>query len=86
MLKILGDYYYFDLDKIEKYVNIPMAESGLSENHISVMKYEMVKLLTEVLMSEKEDVDEALADKSNVSIPFKLAFNTLLNKELLNKY
>jgi len=85
MLKVLGEHYYFDLDKIEKYINIPIG-SGVTENHISVMKYEMVKLMSEVMMSEKEDVDEALGGKSNVSIPFKFAFNTLLNKGLINKY
>ena len=85
MLKVLGDHYYFDLEKIEKYINIP-TESGATENHISVMKYEMVKLMSEVIMSEKEDVDEALGNRSNVSIPFKFAFNTLLNKGLINKY
>jgi hypothetical protein len=38
-------------------------------------------------MTENEEVDETLAMKSNeLSIPFKLAFNSLLNKKLLNKY
>ena len=85
MLKILGEHYYLDLDRIEKYISIP-SETGVTENHISVMKYEMVKFMTEVLLSEKEEIDEALGNKSNISIPFKIAFNTLLNKELLNKY
>lgn len=85
MLKILGEHYYLDLEKIEKYIAVP-SETGASENHISVMKYEMVKFMTEVLMSEKDDVDETLGNKSTLSIPFKIAFNTLLNKELLNKY
>jgi hypothetical protein len=85
MLKILGEHYYLDLDRIEKYISVP-GETGVTENHISVMKYEMVKFMTEVLLSEKEDIDEALGNKSNISIPFKIAFNTLLNKELLNKY
>lgn len=85
MLKILGEHYYLDLEQIESYVSIP-SETGVTENHISVMKYEMVKLMTEVLMSEKDDIDETLGNKSNISIPFKIAFNTLINKKLLNKY
>lgn len=85
MIKTLGEYYYLDLDKIEEFTSIP-TETGTTENHISVMKYEMVKLMTEVVLSEKEDVDEALGDKANLSIPFKIAFNTLLNKKLINKY
>jgi hypothetical protein len=47
----------------------------------------MVKLMTEILLTEKDEVDETLGPKSSdLSIPFKLSFNTLLNKKLLNKY
>lgn len=85
MLKILGEHYYLDLDQIENYVSIP-SETGATENHISVMKYEMVKFMIEVLMSEKDDIDETLGSKSTMPIPFKIAFNTLINKKLINKY
>lgn len=89
MLKILGENYYLDLDKIEDYINIdpPINVSGVSENHISIVKYEMIKILTDTLLTENEEIDENLGIKaSGVSIPFKIAFNTLLNKKLLNKY
>ena len=48
----------------------------------------MVKLLTDVLLTEAEEVDETLGMKSSgsLSIPFKIAFNSLMNKKLLNKY
>ena len=47
----------------------------------------MVKLLIEILMTENEQIDETLGMKSNeISIPFKLAFNSLINKKLINKY
>lgn len=89
MLKILGENYYLDLDKIENYisVDVPDGFSGAPENHISVVKYDMIKVLTETLLTESEEVDENLGTKaSGLSIPFKIAFNTLLNKKLLNKY
>lgn len=86
MLKILNDHYYVDLDKLEQYVNIPQP-SGDSENHISVVKYDMIKVMMEVLLTENDIVDETLGEKSNeLTIPFKLAFNTLLNKKIINKY
>jgi hypothetical protein len=86
MLKILNDHYYVDLDRLEQYVNIPQP-SGDSENHISVVKYDMIKVMMEVLLTEDDLVDEALGEKSNeLTIPFKLAFNTLLNKKIINKY
>ena len=89
MLKILGEHYYLDLDKIEEFTNATPSENftGVSENHISVVKYDMVKLLIEILMTENEPIDEKMGMKSNeASIPFRLAFNSLINKKLINKY
>jgi hypothetical protein len=89
MLKILGEHYYLDLDKIEGFTNVTPSEgfTGSTENHISVVKYDMVKILVEVLMSENGQIDETLGMKSNeMTIPFKIAFNSLLNKKLINKY
>jgi len=89
MLKILNEHYYLDLDKIEEYINIepPVDFTGSGETHISVVKYEMVKVLIDTLITEKDDIDETLGSKtSDLSIPFKIAFNSLLNKKLINKY
>jgi hypothetical protein len=88
MLKILGENYYFDIDAIEKYIKVepPIDFTGAPENHISVVKYEMVKMMTETLIVENEEADEALGMKSTeLSIPFRLAFNSLLYKKLINK-
>ena len=84
MLKILGENYYLDLDAIDEYVKL--STSSTTESHLNVMKYEMVKVMTEVLLTEKDDVDETLGQKSALSIPFKFAFNSLINKNLINKY
>jgi hypothetical protein len=89
MLKILGEHYFLDLDAIEDYINIepPMINSGVAENHISVVKYEMVKMLSDTILTENDDLDETLGAKtSGLSLPFKIAFNSLLNKKLINKY
>ncbi len=86
MLKILNENYYLDLDQLDNYVNIG-SSSGESENHISVVKYEMIKTMIEVVLSESDEIDETLGPKSSdLSLPFKLAFNTLLNKKIINKY
>ena len=87
MLKILGEHYYLDLDAIEDYINITPPASAVSETHISVVKYEMVKILTETILTENDEIDETLGTKSSsLSVPFKIAFNTLLNKKIINKY
>jgi hypothetical protein len=50
------------------------------------VKYETIKLMLEIILSEPEEIDEQVGFKStNVPIPFKLAFNTLLMKGIINK-
>ena len=89
MLKILGEHYYLDLDKIDEYIQIKQdSVSGETEGtQINIVKYETIKLMLDVIMDDGDEIDETLAGKgSEITIPFKLAFNTLLNKKLLNKY
>jgi hypothetical protein len=95
MLKILNEEYYLDLDKIEECVNIPTESTNKTEvetsddnvQHISVVKYDIIKMMIDVLMTESSEVDETLGIRnSEITIPFKLAFNTLINKQIINKY
>jgi hypothetical protein len=62
--------------------------TGNTEMRINIVKFELVKMLLEVVLSENEDIDEKLGLKSSsqTSIPFRLAFNSLLNKKLINHY
>jgi hypothetical protein len=92
MLKILGEHYFIDLDNVEKYLDMTTETteliSGGTETKINVVKYEMVKLMLDVILTENDDIDEKLGLNSanNLTLPFKLAFNTLLNKKLINHY
>jgi hypothetical protein len=82
MIKIFDSLYYVDIDKIDEIVTIKnVVESG--EQHISVAKYEMIKTLLDVVLTEEEK-DETLGLK-NSTIPFKIAFNSLLYKKIINK-
>ena len=88
MLNILGENYYIDFDKIEEYVGStpPDGYTGNPQNHISVVKYELIRMMVETLIVENEEVDETLGMRNNsMSIPFKLSFNSLLYKKLINK-
>lgn len=88
MLKILGENFYFDIDAIEEYINVepPADYTGATQNHISVVKYDMVKIMIETLIVENEEADEALGMRtSELSIPFRLAFNSLMYKKLISK-
>jgi hypothetical protein len=94
MIQVLGENYFIDLDEIESYLDMihdedsSDSESGVTETKINIIKFEMVKLLLDTVLNEQEVVDEKLGMKSNsnVSIPFKIAFNSLLNKKLINHY
>jgi hypothetical protein len=94
MIQVLGENYFIDLDEIEIYLDMNQnddsddSESGFTETKINIIKYEMVKMLLDTVLTEQEIVDEKLGMKgtSNVSIPFRIAFNSLLNKKLINHY
>lgn len=86
MLKVLNEHYYLDIDKLEECVNIEKSTVS-AETQVNLVRYEMYKTMVEILMTESEEVDETLGTKSsNLSIPFKIAFNTLINKKIINKY
>ncbi len=94
MLNVLGENYYIDLDEVEKYLDMSEDNdadilSGATEMRINVIKFELVKLLLETILSEQEPLEDKLglnSNSKNISVPFKLAFNTLLNKKLVNHY
>jgi hypothetical protein len=93
MIKVLGENYYIDLDKVEEYLDMSDQysegeTSGNTETRINIIKFEMVKMLMDTVLTEHEEIDEQLGIKSssNTSIPFRLAFNSLLNKKLINHY
>ena len=93
MIKVLGENYYIDLDVIEQYLDMsndisPEDLSGTTEMKINIIKFEMVKMLLDTVLTEQDIVDEKLGMKSssNTSIPFRIAFNSLLNKKLINHY
>jgi hypothetical protein len=91
MLNILGEFYYIDLDEVDSACNIPNTKSEVDEKEsddsiqINVMKWEIVKMLLEVVMSEREEMDEMIGKHNQTTLPFKLAFNTLLHKKIIKK-
>jgi hypothetical protein len=101
MFKIFNENYYIDIDAIDEYVqfnaeipNDDDDEVGVEgdtaelkeEKQIHLVKYELIKNLLETILTESNEVDEDLGMKSNeVTIPFKIAFNSLLIKKIINK-
>jgi hypothetical protein len=52
-----------------------------------VTRYETFKSLLEVILTEREELDEDLGihGAKNLTIPFKISFNTLLINKILKK-
>ena len=87
MLKIMNEHYYVDIDELDRYLQIIPTETESSETKINMVKFEVVKTMLDVLLdySENDGIDAILVSNS-LQIPFKLAFNTLLNKKIIKKY
>jgi len=88
MISLLGENYYIDLDKLDQLTgSLRQDENGVDEKITDVVKYDFLKLLVEILLTEREEIDENLGIHSskNLSIPFKIAFNTLIYNKVLKK-
>jgi hypothetical protein len=80
MLNILGQQYYIDFQKIEDLIAIQQTNTGDTEQNISIVKFELIKTMLDVVFSESGDIDEKMGLKgsNDLTIQFKIAFNTLL--------
>ena len=95
MLNFLGENYYIDVNELEdqvslinsKYYTPPLSGETENEQQISITRYETFKSLIEVILTEREELDENLGIHSakNLTIPFKIAFNTLLMNKIIKK-
>ena len=92
MHQIFGENYYVDFDKIESFIDLekelPKSTGDTPEQRINLVRYELIKLMLDVIMTEHDEIDEKMGLKGSngPSIPFKLAFNSLLNKKIINSY
>jgi len=88
MIEVFGENYYIDIERVQDIIALPDKQSGETEQNISLVKFELVKTLIDVVMSENEEVDNNLGVKGtkDLSIPFKLAFNTLLFHKIIIKF
>jgi hypothetical protein len=99
MISVLGENYYIDLDQLEQYLEIVEVSNEVvntsgettidSETKVNLVKLEFIKMLLNTILTEEDDgIDEKLGMKSanKTTIPFRLAFNSLLNKKIITYY
>jgi hypothetical protein len=83
LFNVFGENYYIDLDKLEKEIELTNV-TGDTQYHL--VKYELFKMMLETILTENEPVDEKLgSNNSELTLPFKLSFNTLRVKNIINK-
>lgn len=89
MIEVFDEMYYIDLSAISNTVEVGTVDetTGNDEQTINLVSFEVIKMLLEIIMTEREEVDDNLGVHSmkNLSIPFKLAFNTLLRHKIICK-
>jgi hypothetical protein len=86
MLEVLGELYYIDLESVSTTIDMPSQElSGDTEQTINLVSFEVIKMMLEVIMTEREEIDNNLGvtNIKDLSIPFRIAFNTLLKHKIL---
>ena len=85
MLNIFGETYHIDFDKIENLISIKHTDTGDTEQNVSIVKFELIKTMLDVVLSESGEIDEKMGLKgsNDLTIPFKIAFNTLLRYEII---
>ncbi len=90
MIDILGHMYYIDMDVLEEFVELkdfkPTQEDDKEHQHFSIIKFELIKMMIEVVLTERmDDMDENLGihNAKSTSIPFRIAFNTLLRHNII---
>lgn len=86
MIEVLGEMYYIDLKNVGEAVDLKSTEDSEGNDlTINVVSFEVIKMMLEIIMTERDEIDETLGVRSieKLSIPFKLAFNTLLKHEIL---
>ena len=89
MINLFGEMYYVDFSEIEELIHIknePVeGDEANDEMTINIVTFDILKMMLEVVLTEREEVDENLGIRSadKLSIPFKFAFNTLLRYNII---
>ena len=84
-LKVGSEHLYFDVDEFMKNVETPSVDKKPIE--INLPKFEFFKLMLDTACGIVEEVDENLGaiSMNKLSLPYKLALNTLIKYNIIKK-
>jgi len=96
-VEILGSKMVVDLDEMMGFIKLDNEQYNVEEENddgefkaefaINPVKYEMLRLFLDVILSTNEEIDEKMGYKSldNLSFPFKLSINTLIEYKIIKE-
>ena len=84
-LKVGSEHLYFDVDEFMKNVETPSVDDKHIE--INLPKFEFFKIMLDTTCGIVEEVDENLGaiSMNKLSLPYKLALNTLIKYNIIKK-
>lgn len=87
MHKIFGELYYLDFNHATEICKIGETtdENGQMNTLINSYKYDMIKMCIDRIIETDEEVDEEnmLYGVNETTASYRLAFNSLLNSDIL---
>ena len=86
-LKVGNEQLYFDVDELMSNIEMVGEKDGSPTVEINLPKFEFFKLMLDTTCGIIEEVDENLGvvSMNKLSIPYKLALNTLINYNIIKK-
>ena len=86
-LKIGHEFLYFDVDEFMDNISYIDTVSGQTQIDIVVPKFEFFKSMIDTVTGIIEEADDTLGviSMNKLSVPYKLALNTLIKYKIIKK-
>jgi hypothetical protein len=86
-LKVGSEHLYFDVDELMSNIEMSGAKDGEPTVEINLPKFEFFKLMLDTTCGILEEVDDnmGIVSLNKMSVPYKLALNTLINYKIIKK-
>ena len=86
-LKVGSEQLYFDVDELMTNIEMEGIKDGKATIEINLPKFEFFKLMLDTTCGIVEEADENLGviSMNKLSLPYKLALNTLIKYNIIKK-
>jgi hypothetical protein len=86
-LKIGPEQLYFDVDELMSNIEMSGTKGGEPIVEINLPRFEFFKLMLDTTCGIVEEVDDnmGIISLNKMSVPYKLALNTLINYKIIKK-